>query len=136
MRHKLAAVPETRGSPVVVVETITVAAPLPEGFADIDTLVEKAEQEPDARKSIADGRRAVAEQYYSGRPRPLSYFRLQKGWSQKQLAARLGTSQSYIARLEAGSIDPQLSTLRRLAAALGIPPSELLDTIAPEASPS
>ena len=103
---------------------------------DIDTLVEIAESEPATKQALADGRRAVAERYYSGRPRPLSYYRLQKGWSQKQLAAELGTSQSYIARLEAGAIDPQLSTVRRLAAVLGVQPAALIDAMAPGAGRS
>jgi len=114
---------------VIVLEPVTVAAPLPEGFDDIDLLVERAEQDPAAKQAIAAGRRTVAEHFYSQGTRTLSYYRLQKGWSQKALAARLGTSQSYIARLEAGSIDPQVSTLQRLAAALEIQPAEVLEAI-------
>lgn len=39
--------------------------------------------------------------------------------SQTQLAERLGTTQSAIARLEAGGVSPTLSTLRRYADATG-----------------
>jgi DNA-binding XRE family transcriptional regulator len=39
--------------------------------------------------------------------------------SQKETAKRVKTSQSAIARLEAGSIDPRLSTLQRYAASIG-----------------
>ncbi len=39
--------------------------------------------------------------------------------SQKTVAKRIKTSQSAIARLEAGSIDPRLSTLQRYAASVG-----------------
>ena len=41
------------------------------------------------------------------------------GLSQTQVAARMGTSQSAVARLEAGQGDIRLSTLERYAAALG-----------------
>ena len=41
------------------------------------------------------------------------------GLSQTTVAARMGTSQSAVARLEAGGSDPRLSTLTRYAAALG-----------------
>jgi predicted transcriptional regulator len=39
--------------------------------------------------------------------------------SQAQLAKRIGTTQSAIARLEGGGISPSLSTLRRYAEATG-----------------
>jgi DNA-binding XRE family transcriptional regulator len=39
--------------------------------------------------------------------------------SQTLVAARMGTSQSALARLEAGGSDPRLSTLERYARALG-----------------
>lgn len=41
------------------------------------------------------------------------------GLSQTDLAARMGTSQSAVARLESGVNDVRLSTLERYAAALG-----------------
>jgi predicted transcriptional regulator len=40
------------------------------------------------------------------------------GLSQTTVAARMGTSQSAVARLEAGHGDPRVSTLSRYAAAL------------------
>ena len=39
--------------------------------------------------------------------------------SQKTIAKRIKTSQSAIARLEAGDVDPRLSTLQRYAASVG-----------------
>jgi len=41
------------------------------------------------------------------------------GLSQTEVAARMGTSQSAVARLETGGADVRLSTLERYAAALG-----------------
>ena len=41
------------------------------------------------------------------------------GLSQTEVAARMGTSQSAVARLEAGEADVRLSTLERYAAAVG-----------------
>jgi ribosome-binding protein aMBF1 (putative translation factor) len=41
------------------------------------------------------------------------------GLSQTEVAARMGTSQSVVARLESGQIDARLSTLQRYAAAVG-----------------
>ena len=45
--------------------------------------------------------------------------RLEAGLSQTEVAARMGTSQSAVARLESGDADIRLSTLDRYAAALG-----------------
>jgi DNA-directed RNA polymerase specialized sigma24 family protein len=41
------------------------------------------------------------------------------GLSQTEVAARMGTSQSAVARLEAGATDTRASTLERYAAAVG-----------------
>jgi DNA-binding XRE family transcriptional regulator len=49
----------------------------------------------------------------------LRALRERKGYSQRQLAELVGTTQSAIARLEAGHISPSLPTLDRIAAALG-----------------
>jgi ribosome-binding protein aMBF1 (putative translation factor) len=40
--------------------------------------------------------------------------------SQAELAKRMGTTQSAVARLEAGGVSPSLATLRRYAAAAGL----------------
>jgi len=42
------------------------------------------------------------------------------GLSQRELAARMGTSQAAVARLEAGGVGATLTTLHRVAAALGM----------------
>ncbi len=46
--------------------------------------------------------------------------RLRAGLTQAELAARLGTTQSAIARWEAGGTQPSLETLRRVARACGL----------------
>ena len=51
--------------------------------------------------------------------RDLAAQRQAAGLSQTEVAARMGTSQSAVARLESGSADVRASTLERYAAALG-----------------
>jgi transcriptional regulator with XRE-family HTH domain len=49
----------------------------------------------------------------------LAALRQELGLSQTEVAARMHTSQSAVARLESGDADVRLSTLERYAAALG-----------------
>ena len=62
------------------------------------------------RRMAGERRRLVAE---------LTGQRQAAGLSQTQVAARMGTSQSAVARLEAGEADVRASTLERYAAAIG-----------------
>ena len=59
---------------------------------------------------MAARRRALAEE--------LVERRVSLGLSQTEVAARMGTSQSAVARLETGQADVRLSTLERYAAAV------------------
>ncbi len=60
---------------------------------------------------MARRRRSLTEELVSRR--------VHLGLSQTEVAARMGTSQSAVARLESGTADLRLSTLERYAAALG-----------------
>lgn len=60
---------------------------------------------------MAERRQALSSQ--------LSALRRQLGISQVEVASRMGTSQSAVARLEAGDLDVRLSTVERYMTALG-----------------
>jgi predicted transcriptional regulator len=62
-------------------------------------------------REMAERRRALADDLVTQRQA--------LGLSQTEVAARMGTSQSAVARLESGDADVRLSTLERYAAALG-----------------
>lgn len=102
------------------------------GAIDIDDLVTEFEQSPRGAEAIAKGRKWVARNFYSGGPSSVAQLRLRKGWSQAELAKRAETSQPYIARLELGKVDPQVSTVRKIARALGVPTTTVLLAISPE----
>ena len=70
---------------------------------------ESAPAEPTARMAEDRGRLV----------RELAGQRQAAGLSQTEVAARMGTSQSAVARLESGSADVRASTLERYAAAVG-----------------
>jgi transcriptional regulator with XRE-family HTH domain len=46
--------------------------------------------------------------------------RFAKGWTQRELSERSGLPQAHISRLEAGAVDPKLSTLRELSRLLDL----------------
>ena len=95
---------------------------------EVDELVAEFEQTPAHSDALAAGRKWVAEHFYPT-TQSLAALRLGKGWSQAEFARRAGTSQSYIARLELGQVDPQLSTVRKLAAALDVTTTVLVSAL-------
>ncbi len=99
------------------------------GAVDIDDLVAELEQVPENAEAIAKGRQWVADAFYPDAP-SVAALRLRHGWSQAELARRADTSQPYIARLERGQVDPQVSTVGKLARALGVPVATLVEAIA------
>jgi predicted transcriptional regulator len=62
-------------------------------------------------RQMAERRQALSGQ--------LTALRHQLGVSQVEVAARMGTSQSAVARFEAGDLDVRLSTVERYTVALG-----------------
>lgn len=67
----------------------------------------------------------VVEEYKRLEPRyqlisQLIESRLKKGLTQEQLAKRIGTKQSAIARLESGSSNPSMAFLEKIAEAIGL----------------
>jgi HTH-type transcriptional regulator/antitoxin HipB len=68
---------------------------------------------PEARQAYDGARRA----FYLGEE--VRRLRSERGLSQRELAERMGVSQSVVARLEAGGVEPRLTTLDRVARALG-----------------
>ena len=58
----------------------------------------------------------------------LREFRLKRGWSQEDLANKLGTSKQVISRYELGQRNPKIATMQEWAKKLGIPEERLLKT--------
>jgi transcriptional regulator with XRE-family HTH domain len=64
--------------------------------------------------------------------RAVYLWRIKQGLSQQELAARAGLPRPNLSYIEQGARDVTLSTLRRLAEALGIRPGVLAEGIPPE----
>jgi transcriptional regulator with XRE-family HTH domain len=59
--------------------------------------------------------------------RRLKILRRRRGLTQEALAAKAGLSRTYLARLETARQDPTLSTMVKLAKALGVPVMALME---------
>ena len=95
-------------------------APRP-GFINVEDLVAHYEQEPAKKKDIRDARKWIAENFHGDEGDSLRALRLRRGLSQNDLAAKLRTTQSHIARIEGGQ-NVEVETLTRIAQALGVDP--------------
>jgi transcriptional regulator with XRE-family HTH domain len=60
-------------------------------------------------------------------PSRLREARLRRMLTQDELAARAGTTEATVNRLENGLQRPRISTVRKLAAVLGVMPEDLID---------
>ena len=110
MERNLDLTPGTSEAPGIVESaTEEAGSPLPvmPGFREM--ALRRRADEQTARMAEDRGRlvRELAEQ------------RQAAGMSQTEVAARMGTSQSAVARLESGTADVRASTLERYAAAVG-----------------
>lgn len=85
------------------------------------------EQDPDTAARLARARTRVAAALDS--TVTVRKLRLSAGLSQTKLARLAGTTQPYVARLEAGSLDPGTDKLARLAAALSVSPVALFSAV-------
>src|SRR2546428_2855969 len=78
------------------------------------------------RKAMNEAERAEYDQAYAEARlaadvgKRIRAARETAGLSQRDLAARMGTSQVVVARLEAGGVGATLTTLHRVAVALGL----------------
>lgn len=54
-------------------------------------------------------------------------YRRRAGYSQEELAGRAGIHRTYIGGIERGERNPTLAMIHRLARALGVLPSQLLE---------
>jgi transcriptional regulator with XRE-family HTH domain len=57
----------------------------------------------------------------------LKDLRFRAGLTQQELADRAGVTQTTVARIERNAVQPEVTTIRKLAQALGKTPGDLLD---------
>jgi DNA-directed RNA polymerase specialized sigma24 family protein len=106
-RNLVPGTPEGPGTPEPAPDEPETALPVMPGFREM-ALRRRANEQ--AARMAADRGRLVRE---------LAEQRQAAGLSQTEVAARMGTSQSAVARLESRTADVRASTLERYAAAVG-----------------
>lgn len=85
---------------------------MPKDFLD-EIIKERSKENPDFPEMVEAALRARRLL------KSLGERRQKLGISQTLVAAKMGTSQSALARIESGDVDPRLSTVERYANALG-----------------
>ena len=93
--------------------------PLPAGFKSVGQRITRLAADPARTKGLADARRWLSG-HPAIEPGSLKQLRLEKGLSQQQLADQINSTQAHIAKLEKGTVDPKVSTVCRVAAALQV----------------
>lgn len=116
--------PETKPASArqqVIYLNVSVQRPLPlPNTISLGSLLEEFEADEGMAQHMSDARQELSTALYPDEPDTLSAVRLAAGLSQVQLAERISTSQSYIARVEGGRVDPGTDMVVRIAEALGI----------------
>lgn len=113
---------------MVWVEAAIVHPPQPAGFRSIDDRLADVAGNPKRAEALAMARRRLAMTLQPDEP--LAALRMRCGLSQRELAERIGTSQSRLSRIEGGLDDPRLSTVRKLADALAVDVNTIEEAIA------
>lgn len=119
--YKLFSDHPTKSSPDCEIIRVNPAEILParEKISSIDSFISELTADLDLAEEMKSARAWVADNFYD-EATTLKSLRLKAGLSQAQLAKALETSQPQVAKLEKGGVDPQLSTLKKLASALGV----------------
>lgn len=97
------------------------------GGIPIASLVDELERDPETAARLARARTKLAAALDS--TETVRNLRMKAGLSQAKLAELARTTQTYVARLEAGSLDPGTDMLARLASALSVSPVALFNAV-------
>ena len=94
-----------------------------------DFLDELCVEIPGFHHHLDQANKWVANTIYKPEVFNLARLRLEKGYSQRDLAKKMSTSQAQLSRIESGTQDPTLSTLENIATALEEDISRIIEAI-------
>jgi DNA-binding XRE family transcriptional regulator len=113
--------------PVVYREFDVPSAGTLPGATALSDVMSDLEADPTMTPHLRRARGALAEVLDHGRE--FRQLRLASGLSQSKLAEAANTSQAYVARIEAGTVDPGTDMLQRIARALRIEPAVVFSAV-------
>lgn len=102
--------------------------PVRPGWRDVRDRIQETEADPAKRQLLIDARKRMA--HVLSERGSLTFLRLERGLSKRELAALSAIPEAMLSRLEAGAEDPRLSVCRRLAQALDHSLDEIATAIA------
>lgn len=119
--------PSSSGNVVFMTFEVASETSLP-GARALASIVRDLETDEDMRGRLDHARRLLGGAL-SGPHNQLRVLRLRRGLSQATLATLATTTQSYIARLESGTVDPGTDMVVRIAGALHVTQAEVFDAV-------
>jgi DNA-binding XRE family transcriptional regulator len=115
--NNASAVTATVKIPCVVInyeDRVCPAIKTPAKHQSIDDLIAELSSDADFRDELKKARSWVVDEFYAEDGDTIRTLRLNRGWSQTQLAEKLKTSQSHVTRIERGTENLSTITCRRL----------------------
>ena len=119
-KRYIAESPTSSGQQVISIESAYVHSPMPEGYKEIDVLIQEHEKNPSRAKALAKARARLAKKIIDSEALTLAVLRLRSGLSQYGLAEKIGNSQPSYSKIEAGKTEIMHSTYEKLAEVLGV----------------
>lgn len=122
--------PESRSrAPVLYCEFSSPALPPLPKTKSLASVIARFEADPARAAHLRRARQDLGRQFSGSSRQSPRALRLAAGLSQTQLAERIGTVQSHVARIEAGQNDPGTDLIVRLAAALHVEPEVVFSAV-------
>ena len=105
---------------MISIESSYVHSPMPDGYKEIDVLIQEHEKNPLRAKALAKARARLAKKITDTEAVTLAVLRLRSGLSQYGLAEKIGNSQPSYSKIEAGKTEIMHSTYEKLAEVLEV----------------
>lgn len=102
--------------------------PIRPGWRDVRDRARELDADPARQRGLSEARKRLA--HVLSEPGSLTFFRLERGLSRRNLAESSAIPEAVLTRLEAGSEDPRLSLCLRLAKTLDRSLEEIAAAIA------